>query len=162
MAGIKTQATQVWIRTGAASSYALLRIPGITGLQFSPQNGTKIDVTDLDSTAVESIAGLIDNGQLTLNMNRLPWDNANRDDQILFEAIANGTATEVVVGLSDGTATPTVHASTAVLTLANTRSWLNFAVSMGGVTSQINGKDAVRQTATLEISGAITRTDRTT
>jgi hypothetical protein len=160
MAGVKTQGSQIYIRTGAASSYALLRIPGVTGFTFNGQAGQKIDVTDLDSTNVESIAGLLDNGQLQLSCNHLPWNNANRDDQLTFLALANGTDTVVVIGGSDGTDTPTVHATTGVLTLAATRSWLNFNVSVGGPSDQVNGRDAYRFTYALEISGSITRTDR--
>ncbi len=161
MAGVKTQGSQVWFRTGGVGTYALVRIPGVSSFTFNTQNGTKIDVTDLDSTAVESLAGLVDNGAFQLNINRLPWNNSNRDDQVTFLSQAQATVSHYVIGLSDGTDAPTIDATTAVITYDANRSWLHFDASYVGYSNQTNARDAFRVTATAEITGSITDVERT-
>ena len=155
MAGVKTQGSQVWFRTGGAGTYALVRIPGVSSFTFNTQNGTKIDVTDLDSTAVESLAGLVDNGAFQLNINRLPWD-----DQIAFLTQAQATVSHYIIGLSDGTDAPTINATTGVVAYDANRSWLHFEASYVGYSNQTNARDAFRVTATAEITGSITDVER--
>ncbi len=160
MAGVKTQKTELYWRRLDGSTYSIVKVPGVTSLASSPGTPQKIDVTDMDSDAVESLAGLQDNGQLQVQLNLLPWNNSNRDDQLLYLNQSNGDVSTYIIGMSDGTDDPTVHSSTGVLTLAATRSWRQFSASFVGASESISARDAVRITAPLEISGSITVTDR--
>ena len=160
MAGVATQKTNLYWRRLSGGTYSIVKIPGVTSLASSPGSPQKIDVTDMDSTAVESLAGLQDNGQLQVALNRLPYNDGNRDDQILYLTQANGDVSLYIIGLSDGTAPPTVDSGSGVVTYPNTRSWMHFSGSFVGASSNIAARDAVRITAPIEISGSITEVDK--
>lgn len=162
MAGIKTQKTHIFYRTGAASTFAMARVQGVTG--FTPSAGapTPINVTDLDSDATENILGLQDNGTVAYAMNRLPWNDARAAAQNAFLEQLVGEERRYVIGYSDGTAPPTVDSATGVITLPATRSYDQFLGSYGGFSTAFAANDAARITANVSIVGVVDHTPRTT
>ena len=68
---VKTQLTKIYYRTGSSGTYALAAIPGVTGIPVAAPSATKIDTSDLDSTAKEYLTGLVDNGSFSLPFNLL-------------------------------------------------------------------------------------------
>jgi hypothetical protein len=81
MAGQGSQFSRVWIETANGGSTtppaitAMTRIGGITSISGLEGGETpEIDVTDLDSTAAEFIAGLPDFGSVQLEINELTSD----------------------------------------------------------------------------------------
>ena len=101
-------------------------------------NAKIIDVTSLDSTTIEKLAGLPDEGQLTLECNLVPADVAQKG---LRTDRAARTKRNFKITLTD--AAPTVLTFSAYV--------LNFSV-----TGQSNDKLTV--SVTLEISGPVTWT----
>jgi len=59
---------------GTATPSLWIQIKEIKGIKPSGASGSKIDVTDLDSDAMEYRTGLIDNGTLSLDVNILESD----------------------------------------------------------------------------------------
>ena len=162
MAGVKTQKTKLYWRRLNGATYSIVPVLEGTQLTTAPGSPQKIDTTSLDSDAVESLAGLTDNGTLQFQLNLLPWDDGDADDQTLFLAQANGDVSKYIIGLSDGTAPPTVDSGSGVVTYPTTRSWRHFDGSFVGATETYNGRDAVRISAPIEITGAITKVARST
>ena len=156
--GVKTQLTKFYYRTGAASSYALVAIPGVTGIPLSVPTTSKIDVTDLDSLAKESLIGLTDNGTFTLALNYLTFGQTGAAAQATFLAQATGTETVYVVAMADGTTAPTIDATSGVITYHSGRSHLTFNGIFGAAGKTFATDDAVRATAEITITGAITET----
>ena len=156
--GVKTQLTKFLYRTGAASTYALVAIPGVTGIPLAVPSTSKIDVTDLDSTAKETIIGLADNGTFTLALNYLTFGQTGAAAQATFLAQATGDETVYIVAMADGTTAPTIDATTGVVTYHAGRSHLTFNGVFGAAGKTFSTDDAVRVTAEITISGAITQT----
>ena len=160
MAGVKTQLTKFYYRTGAAASYALVAIPGITSIPLSAPTSTKIDVTDLDSLAKESLVGLTDNGSFTLPLNYLTFGQTGAAAQATFLSQATGASTVYVVAMADGTVAPTIDAATGVITYDTGRSHRTFTGIFGGASEAFATDDAVRTTVEITISGAITKDNK--
>lgn len=71
MAEQKTQGTKLWVYS-AADAY--VEVDGITGISGPGGQASEIDATDLASTAVEVVPGLIDNGSLSVDAKFNPDD----------------------------------------------------------------------------------------
>lgn len=81
MAGQSSQFSRVWVETAAGGALtapaitAMTKINGITSIAGLEGGETpEIDVTDLDSTAAERIAGLPDFGEVSLEINEINGD----------------------------------------------------------------------------------------
>ena len=132
---IKTQGTKVAVGDGA-SPEVFTDIPEIVSFSGPGGSGQVIDVTDLDSTAVEKIMGLADEGQLTLDVNYIP-DNAVHAGLVADRKAQ--TLRNIRITFTDVGATVWTFAAYI----------LNFTGS-GGVNA------ATKSSITLEITGAIT------
>jgi hypothetical protein len=153
---VKTQLTKIYYRTGSSGTYALAAIPGVTGIPVAAPSATKIDTSDLDSTAKEYLTGLVDNGSFSLPFNFITFGQTGAAAQAAFLAQTVGASTTYVVALADGTVAPTIHVTTGVITYDTGRSHLTFTGVFGGQGKTIQTDDAVRGTAEITISGAIT------
>lgn len=162
MAGVKTQKTKFYYRTGTPGTYALGAIPGVTSIPISAPSASKIDVTDLDSDAKETIVGLTDNGSFSLSMNYLSFGQPGAAAQETFMTQAAGATTIYVVAMADFTTAvaPTIHVTTGAITYSADRSHRTFTGIFGGASETYASDDAVRATADITISGAITRTPK--
>lgn len=149
---IKTQGSQIWVLDTTQSPPALIKISNNTQLgDFGPQ-GNDIDVTNLESTAMEKLSGLPDNGDVTLNLNLADivshrWLSDN----------VNGDRFRFLVGYSDGTGVPTIGALDTI-TPPTGRTCDAFLASVKSFRKSVNTNDAIRATAALVVSGAITTT----
>lgn len=105
--------------------------------QFTgPQQSSKqIQVTSLDSTAQEYIAGLRDGGQVAFDMNYVPSDVPQ---QGLLTDLGSGHASNYKLLLTDGATTPTAIAFKAIV-----------------ISHQIKGQvdDRIMASVSLKISG---------
>lgn len=133
---LTSQGVELKIGTGSPVSYT--KISEINSFNGPGGSGQVIDVTDLDSTAIEKIMGLHDEGQLTFEINYIPSDTQHA---ALRTARAGKTLTPFQLIFTD--AGETQWAFNAYVT--------GFTVS-GGVNSPI------KASVTLEITGAITET----
>lgn len=126
------------IQIGAGSPTTYTAIPEVVSFNGPGGAGQVIDVTDLDSLAMEKIMGLPDEGQLTIEVNYLP---ANAQHAALRTARGAQTLTPMKIVFTDAGATEWTF--NAYIT--------GFTVS-GGVNAPL------KASVTLEITGAITET----
>lgn len=157
---VKTQLTHLYYRTGAASTYALVKVPSLTAIPVPAPTAATIEVTNMDSTAKEFIAGLVDNGTITLTLNHISFGETNAALYETFMTQSVGTETVYIVAMADGTVAPTVNATTGAITYSTGRSHRTFTGIFGGAGDTFAVNDAVRCTAEVTISGAVTRTPK--
>lgn len=97
---LRTQGTELYmLDPNAAPGQEIVKIGNITGFGDFGKQANDIPTTNLDSTAVEKISGLPDNGDLGLTVNVDPKSEAHK----ILESLA-GTAARrsFVIGYSDG------------------------------------------------------------
>lgn len=148
---VRSQLTQLYACLAGGTTVATIGNVADLG-EFGGQ-ADDIDVTNLDSLAKEYLVGLVDNGELTLQINLNPQD-ANHQD--LFAKQGNGVRYPFLVGLSDGTTAPTAVGGALVAPLASARTSFKFMASIKSFRFGAKTNDAIRVTCTLRISGAIT------
>ena len=117
--------------------------------EFGPTAGD-IDVTNMDSTAMEYFAGLIDNGTITIGFN---YDPANVTQQTLND-LAGGKNVRFVIGCSESN-TQVVFAD-PVFTIPPDRTTFDFEGNVQGMPKGASVNDAWRGTISLRVSGDIT------
>lgn len=132
---IRSQGIKV-AKGNGASPEVFTDIPEIVSFSGPGGSGQVIDVTDLDSAAIEKIMGLPDEGQLTLEINYRP-DNA------------------VHAGLRTDRANQTLRNFRITFTDPGATTW-TFAAYVLNFTAQGGVNAAGRASVTLEITGAIT------
>lgn len=155
---LTTRGTEMWVRLQNSNGYELLKIDcptGITGL-----GGAKgqVDITCLDDQEMQYSPGMAQAGTLTVNINFDPsdashvalWDAFSLDDTLLF-----------VIGLSDGTADPTVNSSTGVVTYPATRTYISFNGYIADLPIDIAINSVVKTAMQIQRSGARTLHQKT-
>jgi hypothetical protein len=128
----------VTIAVGAGSPDDPTTIPEVSSINGPSGSATIIDVTDLSSTAKEKTMGLMDEGQVTLDINYLP-DNAVHET--LRTARANKTLKSFVITFTD-----TAPAS-----------WFRFNGYVTGFAVTAGVDQALKASVTIEITGAVTK-----
>jgi len=76
MAGVSSQGLTISIGNGA-SPETFTDIANITGHDGPSRENPEIDVTSLSSTAKEFLPGLVDNGEISINLNFDASDNSH-------------------------------------------------------------------------------------
>jgi len=154
---VKTQGTKLWfinptVTPEVATDFQTLTSPtGITGLGGAAD---QIDVTSLDDTTDRAyVAGLSNPGQVSVPFTFKPGEASQ---QSLFALKASGAIIPWLVGLTDGTAEPTVAANAFVV--PTTRTTVRFSAYVADVSLDIATNEVVRGTLTLQRSGAVTPT----
>lgn len=149
---IRTQGSEIWILDTTQSPAPLVKIGNVSEYgDFGPQSDD-IDTTNLESTAVEKISGLPDNGDATLNINFA--DNASH--QLLWDICGTGERFYFLIGYSDGTADPTTDGTT--ITPPALRTSDLFLASVKSFRKSVKKNDVIRATVALAISGSVTTT----
>lgn len=116
--GQKTQGTELWLVKDEDTIVKISKVTGVTGTGGA---NDQIDDTDLDSTEKEYLAGLPNPGALNAPLNFTPSIAVHRD---LYAMWQTGARAQWIVGLSDGSAPPTILAG--VITWPTTRSYFDF------------------------------------
>lgn len=144
---VKTQGTGVYFIDSAA--VAKLSAPtGVSGLGGASD---QIEDTDLDATTDKTfVAGLGSPGQVSIPFNFKPGEASQ---QTLFELKDSKEIVGWMIGLSDGTAAPTITSGALVAPAG--RSCFAFSAFVADVTIDIATNEIVRGTLTLQRSGAI-------
>ena len=144
---IKTQGTNLYFIDSAA--VVTMGCPtGITGL-----GGTRdqIEVTCLNATDDKSyVSGLGNPGQISVPFVFTPTDASH---QTLLDLHDTGTITEWAIGLSDGTAAPTIVSG--ALAFATSRTYAAFDAFVADIAIDIATNEVVRGTLTLQRSGSV-------
>lgn len=144
--GIKTQKTGIYFAVAAAVS-KLIAITDWNGL--GGQKG-EIDATNMDSDAKEFFTGLEDSGTLSLGINLDPREVSQ---QALWDLKDSGEVVPWYLGLSDGTAAPTVTDEAIVAPAA--RTGFAFEASVQQLTLSGAADNIVKGQITLRITGKI-------
>ena len=144
---IKTQGTNLYFIDG--SSVVTMGCPtGITGL-----GGTRdqIETTCLNATDDKSyVSGLGNPGQISVPFVFTPSDASHQD---LLDLHDTGAVTEWAIGLSDGTAAPTIVSG--AFAFASTRTYAAFDAFVADINIDIATNEVVRGTLTLQRSGTV-------
>lgn len=137
---LKTQGITIAVEdTPASGTYtAIAEITGFTG---PTTEANEIETTTLSSTAKEFIAGLVDNGELTVEVNALPKDTQQRQ---IRSDITAGTVRSYRIDFNDKV-TPEV-----------TSTLYTFDAFVKSFPFSAAADDKLSGTATFRITGAIT------
>jgi|18_taG_2_1085343.scaffolds.fasta_scaffold00622_12 hypothetical protein len=147
--GLKTQGTEILLLDATDSGNEVRKLGNITDIgEFGPTAGD-IDVTNMDSTAMEYFSGLVDNGTVTIGFN---YDPANVTQQTLSD-LAGGANKRFVIACSESD-TDVTYTSTFVI--PTDRTTLDFQASVQGMPKGASVNDVWRGTISLRVSGAIT------
>lgn len=153
---LKTQGTELFILDETGSPQRIVKIGKLSAIDSIGGSASEIDITNFDSTAMEYMVGLIDNGTANLSINLDPTDASHQ----LLESIAGGDRYYWAVGFSDGSADPIPNPSGAGISVTIGRSWLTFQASVQQWQYGFTTNDAIRVSSSLRVTGAITLTPR--
>ena len=150
---VKTQGTKLWfIDTATTSTNDFVELACPTGISGLGGAADQIDTTCLNATEDRTfVRGLGNPGQVSVPF---VLDPSAASHQALFDLKAAGTTIPWLVGLSDGTAAPTVTADEFVV--PTTRTCFGFDAFISDVTIDIATNEVVRGTLTLQRSGVVT------
>ncbi|MCW8960203.1 MAG: phage tail tube protein [Ignavibacteriaceae bacterium] len=147
--GLKTQGTEIYLLDDTNSGNEVLKVGNITDIgEFGPQAGD-IDVTNMDSTAMEYFSGLADNGTVTIGFN---YDPSNTTQQTLT-SLVGGANKRFVIACSEAD-TDVTYTSTFVI--PTDRTTFDFQASVQGMPKGASVNDVWRGSISLRVSGAIT------
>lgn len=124
------------VKRGSGSPVSYTDIPEIISFNGPGGAGQVIDITNLDSAAIEKMMGLPDEGQLSFDINYVP-DNA------VHAALRSDRNAQSLVPIK------------MVFTDGGSTEW-TFNAYVTGFTVQGGVNNVLRATVTLEITGAIT------
>ena len=150
---VKTQGTKLWfIDTATTSTNDFVELACPTGISGLGGAADQIDTTCLNATEDRTfVRGLGNPGQVSVPF---VLDPAAASHQELFDLKASGANISWLIGLSDGTASPTVTADAFVVPSA--RTCFGFSAFISDVTIDIATNEVVRGTLTLQRSGVVT------
>jgi hypothetical protein len=149
---VKTKGTELFFLKLDSNGYSVVKLgcpKGIAGLGGAK---SQIDETCLDSLEMEFGPGMGSPGAITVNLDFDPAKVSHRD---LVEMDENDTITTWIVGLSDGTALPTVD-SAGTLTYPATRTFVSFQGYIAELPLDIAVNANVTSAASIQRSGAKT------
>lgn len=131
MSGISAQGSTLHINTGTLVAPVYTKINGVTSFSGIDGAASDLDVTDLDSTAMEYINGLVDEGKFSFEAKRLKTDAG----QIAMRAArTSGALTGIKLTLPDAA----VATFTVLVKAVPTAGGVN-AVLKGNFDSKISG-----------------------
>lgn len=143
---IRTQGTETWVLDETVSPPVLLKIGNVTGYgDYGPQ-ADDIITTNFESSRVEKLAGLPDDGDATVQLNL-----ADLAAHRFLAGNVGGDRFYFYFGYGDGTTDPTVVGG--VLTPPSGRTGDRVYASVKSFRKQANVNDVLRVTVALAISG---------
>jgi hypothetical protein len=155
MAKVKTQGTEIYLLDDTDTGNEVRKVGAITGFSGIGGEAGEIDVTDMDSVAREFLAGLKDNGTVSLNFDYDPQD----ESQQTLDALQGGPNKRFLIALSESDTQPTFATST--YTLPTDRTTFDFNAGVRSFQLDASADDAWRGTMNLRVSGDITKTPAT-
>jgi hypothetical protein len=141
----KTQGTQLWYQSAAS---AVTEVGAVTGITGTGGGADQIDGTNLMSVEKEYTAGLPSPGAVSVPIN---FDPGNPTHQALYALWQSGEKVKWIIGLSDGTAAPTVASN--VFTYPTTRSYFDFEGYISDFPIEVAGNSKLESTMTVQRSG---------
>lgn len=157
--GTRTQGTQIYfIDSSTTDGPELVTMTCPTGLSGLGGARDQIEDTCLDNTDEKTfVAGLGNPGTISVPFIFNPQTASHG---LLFDLKSRGDTLLWAVGLSDGTAAPTIQSDNDII-VPSTRSWFEFSGFVSDVNIDIATNEVVRGTLTIQRSGAVTFTRKT-
>lgn len=152
MTVIKTQGTELYILDPTDTGNEVRKIGRVTGAGEFSTSTTEITTTNLDSTSVEKINGLTDNGTVTFQYDYDPQDGG----QLSLMSRKGGSNARFLLCLSESSTPPSYSGGNYVL--PTDRTTLDFFAAVQSVDKGGNTDDIWRGSFTLSISGTVTET----
>lgn len=148
---VKTQGTHIYIIDPEASGGpAVLNIECATSLGGMGGGRDQLDITCLEDMARSFEPGMIAPSTATLSLN---FDPRNPSHMRLHELYESGTKFDMAIGLSDGTASPTIGTD-GMFDLPTTRSYIvTNATYVSDFPLDISQNAVVTSGVTLQLSG---------
>lgn len=147
---VKTQGTSIYF----IDADAVVKMAAPTGVSGLGGATDQIETTDLDADEDKTyVAGLGAPGQVSVPFNFKPGETSQHT---LFDLKASKAVIPWMVGLSDGTAAPTI--TTGALVAPAGRTCIGFSAFISDVAIDVATNEIVRGTLTLQRSGPITIT----
>lgn len=142
-------------RLTAPSTPVLREVGNITNLGEFGGVADDLDTTNLMSTAKEKIRGLIDNGEMSLQVNLNTVDQVHKLLWKLHKMTpAQGDPrTQWIIAGSDGVALPTLDSNDSINPPGD-RAWWSFDASVKSFRFPVSVNTIVNSTVALSISGA--------
>lgn len=124
-------------RGDGAASESFTTIAELTNISGPTETAGQIDATNFDSEAMEYIAALPDNGEVTAEMNFIASDE---QQQGLRADLRAGTLRNFKIVLPDHATSPTTVAFSAIVTKAPEIAGSVNAVLRGSMTLKVSGR----------------------
>lgn len=153
---IKSQGTHLW--TIDPQNDSLLLVGCVTSIDGIDTSIGQNETTCLSDTTRTYIAGLGTPGAATFGIN---FDPADASHVRLHALKVAGTTLQWAIGMSDGTAAPTVHVDSqgdGEFVLPSTRSWITFEGFMNSFPFTFALDAPVQSTVGIQVSGDPTLT----
>jgi hypothetical protein len=144
---IETQGTTLY--TIDPDTETLIEVGCVTSIDGIDTSIEQIETTCLEDTARTYVSGLATPGAATFGINFDPSDTTHVR---LHELKTAGTTLVWALGMSDGTADPTVD-SGGTFDLATSRSWIRFDGFMSSFPFSFQQNSVVQSTVGIQISG---------
>lgn len=154
MAGsVKTQGSELWLidTLTVPATPAIVKMACPTGISGLGGAADQIDDTCLDATEKTFVQGLGSPGQVSVPFVLKP---AQASHKLLFSLKDAGTNLDWAIGLSDGSAAPTL--TTGAFVFGTTRTYFAFNGYVSDVNIDVATNEVVRGTLTIQRSGAVT------
>lgn len=144
---VLTQGTALYVATGGTVITKIGNVPNVDGLGGASSD---IDVTNFDSTAMEYLQGLNDEGTASINLN---WSPEDASHDTLFALKQSKERVQWCVAAADGTAAPTA-VDGEIVAPADRASFI-FDATVQQIQWNLAANDVIRASLSLRISGAI-------
>lgn len=144
---VLTQGTELFVVSAPTAVTKIGNVPNVDGLGGASSD---IDVTNFDSTAMEYLQGLSDEGTASINLNWSPEDTSH---DLLYALKQSKERVQFCVCAADGVAPPTAVGS-AIVPPAN-RASFTFSAVVQQIQWNLAANDVIRASLSLRISGAI-------
>jgi hypothetical protein len=150
---LKTQGTELYFISRANSDPEVVKVACPTGISGLGGPADQLDDTCLDGTERTFKRGLGNPGQVSVPINFIP---SSASHQALIALQTSGENVDWLIGLSDGTAAPTLDSDGLfVAPPSPTRTSIGFNAYVSDFNIDIATNEIVRATLTLQRSGPI-------
>lgn len=147
---VKTKGTELWLVRNDSTGYSVVKIGCPTGISGLGGGKSQIETTCLDSEEQEFVAGFAQPGPVTVN---LDFDPSKISHKHLWDYAESGETLTWVIGMSNGTAAPTVD-SLGVVTFPTTRTYYEFSGYVSDLPLDFALNTVVKSAMQIQRSGA--------
>lgn len=151
---VKTQGTELYVINPLNTDPELLKMACPTGISGLGGAADQVEDTCLDNITDKTyVRGLGNPGQVSVPFNLIPRNLAHQ--MVLTDLKDDGRVLKWIIGLSEGTAQPTINTDGTFDAPPSGRTWAAFDAYISDVNIDIANNEIVRGTLTLQRSGSV-------